>query len=137
MEPIKILKKIAFTTLVVATASVFQKLHIARARGWLFENGDVYDIIFRIALMVYAAIWFGAIVTRMHLAVILTSITLFFPCVMGAYNMIAIWFEDKNVVLNAWITICIGAGLILYVKFVWQWWVKRRTPMIGMKSENR
>lgn len=134
MEPIKVLKGISLAALIVAFVSVLQKLHATYARAWVFETGDTYDLLFRIALLVFAATWFGSTAARLRLANVLTSIALFSPCVMGAYNMIAIWFEEKNLVLNAWITICIATGLVLYVRFVWRWWYPRRTIIAGPKE---
>jgi hypothetical protein len=135
MSPVKIIKGVALASLLVAASSVIQELLVSRARGWAFESGDVYDILFRVMVFGYASMWMGTLIFKTRGVVLLTSIVLFSPSAMIAYNMVAIWFEEKNTVLNAWITLCLGVGLVLYVRLVWHWWASKRTLLATVNEQ--
>jgi hypothetical protein len=134
MSPVKIIKGVALASVVVTASSVLQLLHAYHAHGWTFEKRDVYDFLFRIAILGYAGIWLTVLIYQKRIAALLTSIAVFSPIAISVYNMAAIWFEDKDLVLNTWITLCLAAGLILYVRCVWRWWVSKRTLFIVEKA---
>lgn len=100
-------------------------------QGVPLDVKNTLDMSYRMAVFVFAAVWVFALMKKKRCAITLTSVAFFIPCLMAAYNMIAIWFEDNEVLLNAWITICLVAGIALYVHFVWRrWWLPLRNTII-------
>jgi hypothetical protein len=123
IRTIKFIKRLSVAVCILSGLSFIQEVHALAANGFGSIRSGAYTLVLRLTVFSYAAIWFAALILKLRSAVLLTSIVLLLPAMMIGYKMIAVWFEQEEMIFRGSVTLCLGVSLALYKRFVWRWWL--------------